>query len=71
MKKFDVKIIEIEIASPIKNLIIGEDYFYSGDLCWIEWPEKIESLLEGESYLRIQIKLSENKRLLEVGMMEK
>jgi tRNA threonylcarbamoyladenosine biosynthesis protein TsaE len=48
-----------------------EDYFYSGALCWIEWPEKIESLLEGESYLRIQIKLSENKRLLEVGMMEK
>lgn len=22
-----------------------EDYFYSGSLCFIEWPEKIESLL--------------------------
>jgi tRNA threonylcarbamoyladenosine biosynthesis protein TsaE len=48
-----------------------EDYFYSGALCWIEWPEKIERILEGETYFSIQIKLSENKRLLEVGMMEK
>jgi tRNA threonylcarbamoyladenosine biosynthesis protein TsaE len=22
-----------------------EDYFYSGNICFIEWPEKIESLL--------------------------
>jgi len=22
-----------------------EEYFYSGELCFIEWPEKIESLL--------------------------
>lgn len=22
-----------------------EDYFYSGSLCFIEWPEKVESLL--------------------------
>ena len=25
-----------------------EEYFYSGDLCLVEWPEKIESLLPEE-----------------------
>lgn len=48
-----------------------EDYFYSGALCWIEWPERIEKLLEGESYIEIHLSLLENKRLLEVGLMEK
>lgn len=26
-----------------------EEYFYSGDLCLIEWPEKIESLLPDDT----------------------
>ncbi len=26
-----------------------EDYFYSGALCFVEWPEKIEKLLPPES----------------------
>ena len=26
-----------------------EDYFYSGALCFIEWPEKIESLLPDDT----------------------
>lgn len=25
-----------------------EDYFYSGAICFIEWPEKIEELLPGD-----------------------
>jgi tRNA threonylcarbamoyladenosine biosynthesis protein TsaE len=25
-----------------------EEYFYSGDLCLVEWPEKIEQLLPEE-----------------------
>ena len=25
-----------------------EEYFYSGDLCFVEWPEKIEALLPEE-----------------------
>ncbi len=32
-----------------------EDYFYSGNLCLIEWPEKIEELLANEIYLAIRI----------------
>lgn len=32
-----------------------EDYFYSGEVCLLEWPEKIEQYLP-ESYLKIEIK---------------
>ncbi len=31
-----------------------EDYFYSGDYCLIEWPERIEALLP-EKYVRVEI----------------
>ncbi|OQX81643.1 MAG: tRNA (adenosine(37)-N6)-threonylcarbamoyltransferase complex ATPase subunit type 1 TsaE [Bacteroidetes bacterium 4484_276] len=31
-----------------------EDYFYGGDYCLIEWPEKIESLLPDET-IRVNI----------------
>lgn len=38
-------------------LDIGVDeYFYSGDVCLIEWPEMIKELIP-ESYLEINIKL--------------
>jgi tRNA threonylcarbamoyladenosine biosynthesis protein TsaE len=33
-----------------------EDYFYSGNLCFIEWPELAEELLP-ENTLKIQIKV--------------
>ncbi|WKN32785.1 tRNA (adenosine(37)-N6)-threonylcarbamoyltransferase complex ATPase subunit type 1 TsaE [Porifericola rhodea] len=32
-----------------------EDYFYSGNYCFVEWPERIESLLP-EKYIRLDIK---------------
>lgn len=34
-----------------------EDYFYSGALCLIEWPEKIEELLPGDV---VEVNISEN-----------
>lgn len=34
-----------------------EDYFYSGALCFIEWPEKIEDLLPGDV---VEVTISEN-----------
>ena len=34
-----------------------EDYFYSGALCFIEWPEKIEELLPGDV---VNVTISEN-----------
>ena len=36
-----------------------EDYFYSGNLCFIEWPELVESLLP-ENCIRINISETEN-----------
>lgn len=41
-----------------------EEYFYSGNYCFIEWPEKIADLLP-EHYIRVDIQvLSNNQRML-------
>lgn len=40
-----------------------EDYFYSGNICLIEWPEKIAALLEGDELLNIHLsKTTETSR---------
>lgn len=36
-----------------------EDYFYSGSLCFIEWPEKIESLLPHDT-VNVHVKVQED-----------
>lgn len=36
-----------------------EDYFYSGSLCFIEWPEKVESLLPNDT-VNVHIKVLED-----------
>ena len=36
-----------------------EDYFFSGEYCLIEWPEKIEPLLP-ENYVEVKIEAAEN-----------
>jgi tRNA threonylcarbamoyladenosine biosynthesis protein TsaE len=41
-----------------------EEYFYSGNYCFIEWPEKIADLLPPH-YIRVSIQvLDSNERLL-------
>jgi len=43
-----------------------EDYFYSGHLCLIEWPELIETLLP-ENTLRLRIEAADNgQRYLQI-----
>ena len=44
-----------------------EEYFYSGNYCFIEWPDIVESLIP-EDALRIKISLGEqeDERLLEI-----
>ncbi len=37
-----------------------EDYFYSGEYCLIEWPEKIEPLLP-EQYVEVKIEVVEKE----------
>jgi len=47
-----------------------EEYFYSGNYCLIEWPQKVEELLP-EKYIKVEIEITgENSRqfrLLKVG----
>lgn len=44
-----------------------EDYFYSGSLCFIEWPERIESLLPHDTVnVTIEV-LDDGSRRVEVG----
>jgi tRNA threonylcarbamoyladenosine biosynthesis protein TsaE len=41
-----------------------EEYFYSGDYCFIEWPEKIAGLLPAH-YIRVEIQvLNSYERML-------
>ncbi|MGV8964406.1 MAG: tRNA (adenosine(37)-N6)-threonylcarbamoyltransferase complex ATPase subunit type 1 TsaE [Candidatus Saccharimonadaceae bacterium] len=43
-----------------------EDYFYSGHLCFIEWPELVEPLLP-EDVVKVQIIIDDNhQRLISV-----
>ena len=51
------------IKNEMEAVDIGADeYFYSGDQCFVEWPSKIPSLIPGK-YLKITINLvSENQR---------
>ncbi len=37
-----------------------EDYFYSGDYCFIEWPEMIEPLLP-ENVVEVKIEVTNNE----------
>ncbi len=43
-----------------------EEYFYSGDLCLVEWPEKIEELLP-DNILTVRIRVdSEEERTIDI-----
>lgn len=48
-----------------------ENYFYSGNLCLIEWPELIEPLLP-ERYLRVDIRLgaTDDERIISISCYE-
>jgi tRNA threonylcarbamoyladenosine biosynthesis protein TsaE len=44
-----------------------EEYFYSGDICLIEWPEKVQELLP-EHYVKVEITTIDlNIRTLTIG----
>ena len=43
-----------------------EEYFYSGDLCLVEWPEKIEELLP-EEVMTVRIAVGDDEeRTIEI-----
>lgn len=47
-----------------------ENYFYSGNLCLIEWPEKIEQLLP-ETFVKVNIETesSSEKRIISIEIV--
>ena len=48
------------LKSETEAMDLGyEDYFYSGSYCFVEWPEKIDSLLP-ETALILKIEEAEN-----------
>lgn len=55
------------IDDPREAFDLGyEEYFYSGDLCLVEWPEKIEQLLPDE-VVEVRIRVdSETARTFEI-----
>ena len=44
-----------------------EDYFYSGALCFIEWPEKIEELLPGDVVEVAITEQTDGSRIVEIA----
>jgi tRNA threonylcarbamoyladenosine biosynthesis protein TsaE len=42
-----------------------EEYFYHGDLCLIEWPEKIASIIP-KNVIKVQITRSDEQRIIEI-----
>lgn len=44
-----------------------EDYFESGSLCLVEWPEKIEDLLP-ENYIHVKISLQKTERIFNLEL---
>lgn len=44
-----------------------EDYFYSGSLCFVEWPEKIEELLPSDTVNVVIDVMEDGSRLLKMG----
>lgn len=47
-----------------------EDYFYSGNYCFIEWPEKIPDLWP-DSFVKINISVTDDhKRVIELERVE-
>ncbi|RZK81720.1 MAG: tRNA (adenosine(37)-N6)-threonylcarbamoyltransferase complex ATPase subunit type 1 TsaE [Pedobacter sp.] len=46
-----------------------EEYFYSGNICLIEWPEKIQELLP-EHYVKVDIQaIDENNRVVIIDIV--
>tara|TARA_B100000401_G_scaffold339746_1_gene238170 strand:- start:226 stop:645 length:420 start_codon:yes stop_codon:yes gene_type:complete len=42
-----------------------EEYFFGNDYCFVEWPEKIVSLI-GSDLVTIKIYINDNKRIVEI-----
>ncbi len=46
-----------------------EDYFYSGALCFIEWPERVEELLPGHTVKVTMEEKEDGSRVITTGSL--
>ncbi len=54
------------IKDEMEALDFGyEEYLYSGNLCFVEWPEKIAGLLPSKA-LEIHMKIEDSKRVFNI-----
>lgn len=44
-----------------------EDYFYSGNLCFIEWPGLVESILPENAMRVTMVEMGDGKRVIEMA----
>lgn len=59
------------MEDPTEALDIGiEEYFYSGNFCWLEWAEKIAAFLPEKFFLIRISNDSETKRSLKLQHIE-
>lgn len=59
------------MEDPTEALDIGiEEYFYSGNYCWLEWAEKIAVFLPERFFLIRIINDSETQRTLNLQLIE-
>jgi tRNA threonylcarbamoyladenosine biosynthesis protein TsaE len=55
------------INSPTELFDLGyEDYFYSGDLCFIEWPEKAVHLIPQDAVKVTILVQNDGKRIIKI-----
>ena len=56
------------IKNQTEALDVGiDEYFYSGDICFVEWPQKIANLIP-DQHLSIDIKIeSETSRVINLN----
>lgn len=56
------------VKEPYEALDIGiDEYFYSGNYCFIEWPEKIERFLPG-NFVYLKMTEQDSKRLITINL---
>jgi tRNA threonylcarbamoyladenosine biosynthesis protein TsaE len=55
------------LKSPLEALDLGcEEYFYSGNYCFIEWPELIGDLVPSDA-VQVDIQINGQERVIRIG----
>jgi len=56
----------IENVEELQNIGI-EEYFFSGNICLIEWPQIIDDFFDKKDTITINISVKDKKRIIEIN----